>query len=351
MTSNEDALGSIRDHLLAIGGEIAESLADYFDKDIRKQMDGVNSGVELKKLITKRAGKVPLPKPEKDESKYQRRSRRSYYYAKAARLRARDVNTHSPGMSRDIPVTPYSEADMLINLISTARSIRHNRKLSSVAYGDHPITLRKMRNPVRPASVASNVGYASVGGIDVISGSNMSGKTTFGQALFAAVASSQGTGFTKAKNPQLPVYDKVISIGRPKHDSGKGLSSFGVDVDNWKKAFEALDTAAPSFVFVDEPFSTTSSKYGEAFILSAVEWLARRGHKVVLATHDHSAIARIREARENSPVEITFHNLRSELDESGDVNFSYKLVEGEAPSWAIAVAKKIGGPALAAIFD
>ena len=73
----------------------------------------------------------------------------------------------------------------------------------------------------------------------------------------------------------------------------------------------------------------------------------------VIATHHHEAVARLREAglQDDTVIDVTFHNLKSELDQNGEVQFKYELQEGEAPSLAIEVAKKIGGPALASIFD
>lgn len=238
--------------------------------------------------------------------------------------------------------------DQLFSLRGIAHDIRTGMdSYVDTAYSGGPIRIEKLSGNRFESTIPTDVSYDSIGGIDVISGPNMSGKTTFGESLYRAIASSQSFGLSPAKQAELPIYDKVIYVGRPKHDTSRGLSSFTADVENWKGVFEKLENAAPSFVFVDEPFSTTSSSYQQALTLSAVEWLAKRGHKVVIATHDHVAIDRLQKAKPEAAVEVSFHHLETSIDEHGALHFTRKFTEGVAPSWAVQVARSVGGEALA----
>jgi len=159
-----------------------------------------------------------------------------------------------------------------------------------------------------------------------------------------------GLGLAAVLGHIFPIYANNIYLDRPKQNPGKGLSSFTADIENWKIAIVKLRDAPPSIVFVDEPFSSTSTKYQEGLLLSTLEWLAKRGHRVIVATHNHKAVERLRNAQNDSGVNIEYHNLHSFVDDNEEAQFTYRLTEGEAPSMAVAVARRIGGEALARLF-
>lgn len=378
--SEEDLLGEIAGHFRAVGGEIAKDLSEYIDKNYRDYFMGAKSGQEYlaqirRDFIGRRQDLIKQARENNSRNRDRESSRAKK--GKEAPVRRSDIyrlylnydkyrrstskKSWHPlhelpvlsdgGYNSKVPTTIYSDAELIRELVTIA--IRAKEEGYSRPSEAGILSARSLKHQVMfDGQVPTWFELDTKGGIDVISGSNMSGKTHFGKNVFMNLALARAFCLVPSEGFTAPRYDKVVYIDRPNQDPGKGLSSFMADVENWKKALEVLDKAAPSFVFIDEPFSSAPSKYQEALLLASLEWLAARGHRVVVATHNHEAIEKLQIARENgkSAAPITFHHLQSTAIDDGGIEFSRQFNEGVAASMAAEVAKLIGGAALAKIF-
>jgi hypothetical protein len=82
-------------------------------------------------------------------------------------------------------------------------------------------------------------------------------------------------------------------------------------------------------------FSDALRQGGGAFAGAHADALSRLGFN------------RLQKADAEAVVEISFHHLETSIDEHGALHFTRKFTEGVAPSWAVQVARSVGGEALA----
>ncbi len=326
VASDNRPIDSIVNHLYAIGGDVANDLAGYIHQNTRQFFAGKDSGVAYGQFV-QQAMQAPV---------------------KPRRYPELPIGTILPSSwdsQARMPVTPYSEALRLMGLLDVAGHMKEEGY--AVWDENEKTTIHAARNVDHPDHAVNDVSYAK-SGIDVLSGANMSGKTTLLRTLFANHTLAQTTGFIPSRGMSSPLYQRIIYADRPKHDTSKGLSSFGMDIEYWKIITKKLRDAAPSLVIVDEPFSTTSSYYQENLLLASLEWLAQRGHRVIIATHHHGVIEKLRQARDSpaTKVDIRFRHFETKKDSDGTIHFTRKLTDGTATSGALDVARQLGGPAL-----
>lgn len=325
VANDTDPVEAIANHLHEIGGTIAVDLAKHFETTVAAYFDGSSRASKAVKRIQKSQNE-----PYDD----------SVWHI-----------SHQPlDASSGYGTTPFIEAWEIANLVGVARRLTGS-EYQPVAWGDAP-QFKDAKPLIKPDLLKPfTLQHQYKGGIEILTGANGSGKTEALRTMFATVASAQSTGFVPGE-AVLPIYDKIIYLDRPLYDTAEGKSSFTADVAHWKSVFSALEQAAPSIVFADEPFSTVPAKYQEALILSVSEWLARRGHRFVMATHNHSAAQRIHSAAasENS-VEVGMHYFETVISKNGKISYNYDLCNGHAPSRAIAVARTVGGEAMRRALD
>jgi DNA mismatch repair ATPase MutS len=244
-----------------------------------------------------------------------------------------------------LPPNPLSEIGQLLDLINAAQHIHTNDYGRWGPSSDTEIS--QLRNVDNRDHTPNDI-QAQKGGIEIISGANMSGKTTYLRSLYANHALAASTGWVPAEAMSSPLYERILYVDRPQHDTQKGLSSFGMDIKYWKEITNMLRDAAPSLIVIDEPFSTTSDDYQENLMLATLEWLAQRGHRVVVATHNHNAIKRLEDTgsqEQDGVASITFRHFGTHITESGDVHFTRDLLPGTGESYGLAVARMLGGEA------
>lgn len=318
-----DPVATVAGHLHQIGGTIAEDLARHFETTVASYFD------------RKPRSSDALPRIEKARKKP----------GDDSLWRICRQPAYGDALSRHTEPNPYMEAGQLLRMVDVAQRLTDTHyTLVEPALQPEFTQARALLRPtsLRPFSVK----YTSQGGIELLTGANGSGKTEALRTMFGTVASAQATGFVPGE-AKLPIYDKIIYIDRPVYDTVAGKSSFTADVDNWQKTLLLLEDAAPSIVFADEPFSTAPAKYQEALLLAVSEWLSARGHRFVVATHNHAAVNRLQVAGQTqSSVELTAHHFKATVEGEGMIAYTYELHDGQAPSDAIAVALTIGGDSL-----
>lgn len=175
----------------------------------------------------------------------------------------------------------------------------------------------------------------------LVTGSNMSGKSNYLAELVSIPQFAQSTGFIKAQSASLPIFNNVILLDRPKTYTDVELSSFGVDVTRWDRAFQIIQKRGGTTLFcVDEGFSTTSPYFEEAFSVAAVVKLMRLKVLGAFASHNHNAIDALIDLM---PEQIAAVHLGASITDEGTVEFTHKLQDGHGQSLGLEVAETLGG--------
>lgn len=131
---------------------------------------------------------------------------------------------------------------------------------------------------------------------------------------------AQSIWYAPAKESNVHIFDRFVSIDRALTDSWKWLSAFGEDITNINKLLELNSKWWKTFLFMDEWGSTTSPEDQAILLKSILLYMTNKGIKVVLATHNEEFVKYIQDLEEFS----TYH-LEDKLNEDGTITFLYEL--------------------------
>jgi DNA mismatch repair protein MutS len=177
------------------------------------------------------------------------------------------------------------------------------------------------------------------GTIQLITGPNMAGKSTYiRQAALIAIMAQIGS-FVPARSARVGIVDRVFARVGASDELGRGQSTFMVEMIETARI---LNAATPrSLVILDEIGRGTSTYDGISLAWSVTEFLHDAvGCRTLFATHYH----------ELTELSSTLPNLRNwnvaVREEQGRVVFLHKIVAGAADkSYGIHVARLAGVPA------
>jgi len=121
--------------------------------------------------------------------------------------------------------------------------------------------------------------------VNIIYGSNMGGKTVALKTLAFMQLLAQGGFFTPAAAFETCLFDGAAFIGGAEMETAGGLSSFGLEMNDFAAAHERLK-GANLLLLMDEFARTTNSEEAAALLSAILEDLgARSGAFAFLATH------------------------------------------------------------------
>ncbi len=177
--------------------------------------------------------------------------------------------------------------------------------------------------------------------VNIITGPNMAGKSTFMRQVAIIVVMAQIGCFVPAKVAEIPVCDAIFTRVGASDDLSSGRSTFMVEMS---EVSEILKNATPkSLVILDEIGRGTSTFDGMSIAKAVVEYIHSKrnnlGCKTLFATHYH----------ELTEMESQLHgvvNYNIAVKKRGDdITFLRKIVRGGADdSYGIQVAKLAGVP-------
>ena len=174
----------------------------------------------------------------------------------------------------------------------------------------------------------------------VLTGPNMSGKSTVMRQVALAVILAQSGGFVPARAARIGVVDRVYTRVGASDNLSRGLSTFMVEMT--EAAAILRGATRRSLVILDEIGRGTSTYDGLSLAWAIAEHLHDAiGCRAIFATHYHELceLAETRDAVANWNVAAREHGDR--------VVFLHKLVQGGANrSYGIAVARLAGVPAI-----
>ncbi|MEY8663034.1 DNA mismatch repair protein MutS [Ligilactobacillus faecis] len=201
--------------------------------------------------------------------------------------------------------------------------------------GWHPVVEKVLG---KQSYVPNDVSLADETDILLITGPNMSGKSTYMRQLALSVVMAQMGCFVPAKSAVMPIFDQIFTRIGAADDLISGESTFMVEM---KEANEALQHAtAKSLILFDEIGRGTATYDGMALAQAIIEYLHDHVHaKTLFSTHYHELTA----LEEELPKLTNIHVGAVEKD--GELVFLHKMQKGPADrSYGVHVAKLAGMP-------
>lgn len=175
--------------------------------------------------------------------------------------------------------------------------------------------------------------------IQLITGPNMSGKSTYMRQLAITAVMAQMGSYVPAESAYLPIFDAIFTRIGAADDLVSGQSTFMVEM---MEANNAISHATKnSLILFDELGRGTATYDGMALAQSIIEYIHEHiGAKTLFATHYH----------ELTSLEASLEHLVNvhvaTLEQNGQVTFLHKIEPGPADkSYGIHVAKIAGLPA------
>jgi DNA mismatch repair protein MutS len=207
-----------------------------------------------------------------------------------------------------------------------------------ISDGRHPVVERSLLE----GSFVPNDTYLSNGDAQliVLTGPNMSGKSTYLRQVALIVLLAQIGSFVPAESVTIGIVDRIFTRIGAREDLPAGQSTFMVEM---VETANILNNATPrSLIILDEIGRGTSTYDGLSIAQAVAEYIhsyPRLGAKTLFATHYHELV----ELASFLPRVKNFNVAVSE--EGGEVTFLYKIVPGGVDkSYGIHVAKLAGLP-------
>jgi DNA mismatch repair protein MutS len=204
--------------------------------------------------------------------------------------------------------------------------------------GRHPI----VENFIEEDFISNNI-YLDFksSNMNILTGPNMSGKSTYIRQVATIVLMAQIGCFVPASSAKISIVDRIFTRVGASDDLSSGRSTFMVEMD---EAANIVNNATKySLVVLDEVGRGTSTYDGVSIAWALAEYLVSKIKcRTLFATHYHELLR----LSEKIPDKISNLNVLVEEDlEEGTVIFLRKIVEGGTDrSYGIYVAKMAGLP-------
>ena len=200
----------------------------------------------------------------------------------------------------------------------------------NVVEGKHPILDDRMK---KKRYVSNDWKMSEEEHIQLITGPNMGGKSTYMRQNALLVVMAQMGSFIPAKTAQLPIFDRIFTRIGASDDILTGKSTFMVEM---MEANTALRYATKhSLILFDEIGRGTATYDGMALAQAMLEYIDEAiGAKTLFSTHYHelTELAKEHQSMRNVHVDVR--------EEKNEIEFRYRVIEGKADkSYGINVAK------------
>lgn len=205
-----------------------------------------------------------------------------------------------------------------------------------ISKGRHPVVEKVMGEH---AYVPNDVTLNNETSILLITGPNMSGKSTFMRQLALSVIMAQMGCFVPAEKAELPIFDRLFTRIGAMDDLIGGQSTFMVEMNETNQALRYA--TEKSLLLFDEIGRGTATYDGMALAEAIIEYVHDTlGANTLFSTHYH----------ELTVLEDRLKGLQNvhvgAVEEDGDLVFLHQMMPGPADkSYGVQVAKLAGLPA------
>ncbi|AFZ74218.1 DNA mismatch repair protein MutS [Natronobacterium gregoryi] len=232
--------------------------------------------------------------------------------------------------------------DALVSLATVAAQYDYCRPELLERGDDLEVEIEGGRHPVvertQESFVPNDARFAGDRRLAVITGPNMSGKSTYMRQVAQIVLLAQVGSFVPARSARLTPVDRIFTRVGASDDIAGGRSTFMVEMDELATILREADDR--SLVLLDEVGRGTSTADGLAIAQAMTEHLHDEvGATTLFATHHHP----LTEVAEDLEDAFTLH---FEVDqEDGEVVFHHEVAPGAATgSYGVEVATAAGVP-------
>ncbi|SPQ18466.1 81145c05-24a5-493d-828d-d3f0b052c801 [Thermothielavioides terrestris] len=238
-----------------------------------------------------------------------------------------------------------SEATAVLDMLSSFAHLATTQNYVRPIMSD-TLVLKDARHPMmevrKPNFVANDV-YSGdqAARFQVVTGGNMSGKSTFIRSIALIQIMAQVGSFVPATYAALPICDRVFSRLSTEDKPESNMSTFGVEMAEMNMILR--QATKDSLVIIDELGRGTSTKEGLAIALAMSEHLIGMGCRVFFATHFTELAPVLNQTKQGSV--LTVH-VSGECTVAGNtplISLPHKIAPGP-------VSKKDYGLALARRF-
>lgn len=227
--------------------------------------------------------------------------------------------------------------------VSLAKVAKENRYVKPVLKDNSTLSIKNSRHPIVERLVAkftpNTTIFSDESLIHILTGPNMSGKSTYIRQVALVTLMAQIGSFVPAESMEFSIVDRIFTRVGASDNLSKGESTFMVEMN---ETANILNNATErSLIVLDEVGRGTSTYDGVAIAWSIIEFIYKSiKAKTLFATHYHELInlESIHKGISNFNVEV--------LDVDGDILFKHKIIKGgTSKSYGVHVAKLAGIPA------
>lgn len=199
---------------------------------------------------------------------------------------------------------------------------------------------KNIGHPLIPKSekVRNDVSFSKIGNIVIISGSNMSGKSTFLKTLGTNICLAYAGAPINAVSSNIPLL-KVFSCIKVSDSIVDGISYFYAEVKRLKQLLVEYDKSEnnPTIFFIDELFKGTNNIERRIGSNSLIRSLVNKNGIGFVTTHDLELVK-----LGDSIKEISNYHFKEEII-NNKMKFDYKLHSGPCPTTNALRIMKIEG--------
>jgi DNA mismatch repair protein MutS len=230
-------------------------------------------------------------------------------------------------------VKPVISSQLSVISRESEDSTLKTENLSLIAAGRHPVveTLVKEFTP-------NSTIFDDKGRIHIITGPNMSGKSTYIRQVALIQLMAQIGCFVPADEAEICIADRIFTRVGASDNLSKGESTFMVEMNETANILN--NATKDSLIILDEVGRGTSTYDGVAIAWSIVEYISQKiGARTLFATHYHelTELSQSYKGVKNYTVNV--------IEENENVLFTHRIVEGSADkSYGVYVAKLAGVP-------
>jgi len=239
-----------------------------------------------------------------------------------------------------------AEAVAVIDLAVALGEVSSERGYVRPCFAENVVRIEGGRHPVVEAALGPGTFVPNDCVLDegcqvvVLTGPNMSGKSTFLRQVALIAVMAQSGCFVPANRAELPLFDRIFSRIGAQDDLAAGQSTFMVEM---VETAQILHHATPeSLVILDEVGRGTSTFDGMAIARAVVEFLHNRREvsaRTLFATHYHelTTLADVLPRVQNMHVGVR--------EDGAGVVFEHRILPGPSDrSYGIHVARLAGLP-------
>jgi DNA mismatch repair protein MutS len=229
-----------------------------------------------------------------------------------------------------------SELDVFISFAQVAENHRltkpvfHDSNAMIIKEGRHPVVEKMMNNQLYVPNDCVLTGDINM---LLITGPNMSGKSTFMRQIAITTVMAQIGCYVPAESATLPIVDKIFTRIGAADDLAGGQSTFMIEMMESQHAI--MNATSKSLLLFDEIGRGTSTYDGMSLAQAMMEYIHENiGANTLFSTHYHE----LTDLEDSLPKLRNVHVSATEKD--GKVVFLHKLKDGPADkSYGIHVAE------------